>query len=303
MLGLVLVYPDIAMDLLVYFIVATSLNFVMGYAKSLSVHHAALFGIGAFTYAVFAGNGWTRDIVLCGLAGAAIAGILSLVLAIGSLRIAGDYFIVASFAFQLFAINLLYNWTAVSGGRDGRYALPSPSLFGLEINTTAAYIGLAGAAAGVTLAFSIWLRSSPYGRLLRAMGESPSALETAGFGVLRLKAGIFGISGMFAAFAGVLYASYLTVAQTATFDVGLAILLAAIVVIGGTGSSVGAFLGAALIALVQPLLSNLNLSPSNVGAFRQLIFAGLLIFVVAALPRGLVQLGEVRKVFTARGRS
>jgi ABC-type branched-subunit amino acid transport system permease subunit len=50
------------------------------------------------------------------------------------------------------------------------------------------------------------------------------------------------------------------VAQTATFDVGFAILLAAIVVIGGIGTSIGAFLGAALVALTQPLLSNLKLA-------------------------------------------
>ena len=284
------------MQLLIYFVVAISLNFVIGYARALSIHHAALFGIGAFTYAVMAQHGWSNDLIVCGLVAAVIAMLVSVILAFGSLRISGDYFIVASFAFQFFAIQALFNWTAVSGGANGDYGLPTPTVLGWAVNSTSGFITVASIFAILTLAFAIWLRRSPYGRLLRAMGDAPSALLTAGFGVLRLKVGVFGISGMLAAAAGVLYAAYLGVAQTATFDVNLAILLVAIVVIGGTGSAVGSLLGAALIAFVPPLLTNLNLSATTTAAVQQLIFAALLVGVVAALPRGLVQLGDLRKL-------
>ena len=299
--GLTLVYSDIAMQLLIYFVVAIALNFVIGYARALSIHHAALFGMGAFTYAVMAQRGWSNDLIVCGLVAALLGGLVSVILAFGSLRISGDYFIVASFAFQAFAINALFNWTSVSGGANGDYGLPTPTVLGLAVSSTFAYITAAAVLAITTLAFAIWLRRSPYGRLLRAMGDSPSALLTAGFGVLRLKVGVFGISGMLAAAAGVLYAAYLGVAQTGTFDVSLAILLVAIVVIGGTGSAVGSLLGATLIAFAQPLLSNLNLSATTTAAVQQLIFAALLVAVVAVLPRGLVQLGDVRKLVPRRG--
>ncbi|MBV9049609.1 MAG: branched-chain amino acid ABC transporter permease [Solirubrobacterales bacterium] len=300
--GLTLVYSNITMQLLIYFVVALSLNFVIGYARALSIHHAALFGIGAFTYAVMAQRGWSNDLILCGLAAAVIAAMVSVILAFGSLRISGDYFIVASFAFQFFAIEALFNWTSISGGPNGDYGLPTPTILGLAISSTAAYILVAALLAVATLGFAIWLRRSPYGRLLRAMGDAPSALLTAGFGVLRLKVGVFGISGIIAAVAGVLYAAYLGVAQTATFDVNLAILLVAIVVIGGTGSAVGSLLGAALIAFVQPLLTNLNLSATTTAAVQQLIFAALLVGVVALLPRGLVQLGDLPKLVMRRSR-
>lgn len=295
-----LVYSSIVIQLSVFFIVAVSLNFVIGYAKSLSIHQAALFGVGAFTYAVFAGNDWTTDLVVCGIAGAAISGLLSVVLAFGAMRIAGDYFIVASFAFQIFAINALYNWPRVSGGDNGRYGLPPPSIPGYGLASTWSFIVLFGIVASAALAFAIWLRRSPYGRLLRAMGDSPSALQTAGFGILRLKVGVFGISGALAGLAGVLFASYIGAIDTTTFGIDLAILLVAMVIIGGTGSAVGSLLGAALIAFAPPLISNLPLGSTTAAAVQQLIFAGLLIIVVAALPRGLVQLGDRPKLALRR---
>jgi len=300
--GVTLVWSDITMQLLIYFVVAMALNLVIGYARALSIHHAALFAIGAFTYAVMAQHNVSNDLIVCGVVAASVGILMSVVLAFGSLRVSGDYFIVASFAFQAFVINALYNWTSVSGGPNGDYGLPTPSVLGLAVSSTAAYIVVAAVFALITLSFAIWLRRTPYGRLLRAMGDSPSALLTAGFGILRLKVGVFAISGMFASAAGVLYAAYLGVAQTGTFDVNLAIILVAIVVIGGTGSPVGSLLGAALIAFAQPLLSNLNLSATTAAAIQQLIFALLLVGVVALLPRGLVQLGDLPKYILKRRR-
>jgi branched-chain amino acid transport system permease protein len=243
----------------VHFIDAAALNLVMRYAKSISVHHAALFGIGAFTYAVFATNGWTRDIVVCGLVGAAIAGLLSVILALGSLRIAGDYFIVASFAFQLFAINVLHNWTTISRGRDGKFGLPSPTVFGAGVTSTWSYIvlgrGRCGHARLLDVAPQESLRAASScdggialgfgdGGLWRAPAQDRPLCDLGHVRSIRRR-DLRKLSG---------------VAQTATFDVGFAILLAAIVVIGGIGTSIGAFLGAALVALTQPLLSNLKLA-------------------------------------------
>ena len=132
------------------------------------------------------------------------------------------------------------------------------------------------------------------------MGDSPSALQTAGFGILRLKVGVFGISGALAGLAGVLFASFIGAIDTTTFGIDLAILLVAMVIIGGTGSAVGSLLGAALIAFAPPLISNLPLGSTTAAAVQQLIFAGLLIIVVAALPRGLVQLGDRPKLALRR---
>src|SRR5260370_40881488 len=102
-------------------------------------------------------HGWSRDLVVTGVVAAVIAGILSLLLAAGSLRTQGDYFIVASFAFQLVAVNLLFNWTAISGGTFGVYNLPSPTVLGVTIGTPAAVIIVAGLLAVATLGLMLWL--------------------------------------------------------------------------------------------------------------------------------------------------
>jgi branched-chain amino acid transport system permease protein len=286
-------WGDIITQLLVFFVLATSLNFVIGFARTLSIHHAALFAIGAFTYGNFSTHGWSNELLISIIVAGVIGGLISVLLALGSLRVAGDYFIVASFAFQLLAIQLLYNWTAVSGGNYGLFGLDSPTFVGITIEGTGAYIVLFGILAVLALAFSIWLRRGPYGRIVRAMGESPSALATAGFGELRLKAGIFVMSGVLATTAGAMYSSYLLIAQTGSFGVDVSILVTAMVVIGGVGSAVGSLLGAALVVISQPLLSTLDISTETSAALRQLFFGLMLVVVVTALPRGLIQLGGV----------
>jgi branched-chain amino acid transport system permease protein len=286
-------WGDIITQLLVFFVLATSLNFVIGFARTLSIHHAALFAIGAFTYANFSTHGWSNELLVSIIVAGVIGGLISVLLALGSLRVAGDYFIVASFAFQLLAIQLLYNWTAVSGGSYGLFGLDSPTFLGVTIEGTSSYIVLFGILAVLALAFSIWLRRGPYGRIVRAMGESPSALATAGVGELRLKAGIFVMSGVLATTAGAMYSSYLLIAQTGSFGVDVSILVTAMVVIGGVGSAVGSLLGAALVVISQPLLSTLDISTETSAALRQLFFGLMLVVVVTALPRGLIQLGAV----------
>jgi branched-chain amino acid transport system permease protein len=295
-------WSDITAQLLVFFVLATSLNFVIGFAKTLSIHHAALFAIGAFAYANFSTRGWSDDLVVSIVAAGALGAGISVLLALGSLRVAGDYFIVASFAFQLLALQVLYNWTDVSGGSYGLFGLNPPTFLGLGINGDTAFIALFALLALVTLAFSVWLRRGPYGRIVRAMGESPSALATAGFGELRLKTGIFVMSGVLATTAGAMYSSYLGIAHTSSFGVDVSILVTAMVVIGGAGSAVGSLLGAALVVISQPLLSTLEISTETSAAVRQLFFGVMLVVVVTVLPRGLVQLGDVRRrLVPARG--
>ena len=116
-------WSDITAQLLIFFVLATSLNLVIGYAKTLSIHHAALFAIGAFTYANFATRGWSNELIISIAVAGMLGALVSVLLALGSLRVAGDYFIVASFAFQLLALQVLYNWDAVSGGNYGKFGL------------------------------------------------------------------------------------------------------------------------------------------------------------------------------------
>jgi ABC-type branched-subunit amino acid transport system permease subunit len=285
-----LVWSDLLITTLIYFVLASGLNLIIGYARALSVHHAALFAIGAFTYATMARHGWSRDLVVTAVVAAVIAGILSLLLAAGSLRTQGDYFIVASFAFQLVAVNLLFNWTAVSGGTFGVYNLPSPTVFGVTIGTAGAFIVVAGLLAVGTLGLVLWLGRGPFGRLARAMGQSESAVAAAGFSVLRVRGSVFVLAGMLAAAAGALYAGYIGIAFANSFDVQLSIMVAAMVVIGGAGSVVGSILGAALLTVVPALLSSANINQDVAGSLQQLIFAVMLVVVMIALPDGLAAL-------------
>jgi branched-chain amino acid transport system permease protein len=285
-----LVWSDLIILTLVYFVLTSGLNLIIGYARALSVHHAALFALGAFTYSTMSTRHWSHDLVVDALVAAAVAGIVSLVLAVGSLRIAGDYFIIASLAFQVLAINVLFNWKSISGGTFGVYGLDSPSVFGHHIATTNGFIVVAGVLATLTLGLVLWLARGPFGRLARAMGQSESAVAAAGFSVLRVRASVFVLAGMLAAVAGVLYSSYIGIAFANDFSINLSIQLAAMVVIGGAGSVLGGLLGAAVLAFTPSMLSTLHLNQDITSSVQQLVFAGLLIAVMLVAPGGLVSL-------------
>src|SRR4051794_41971895 len=92
-------WGDITAQLLVFFVLATSLNFVIGFARTLSIHHAALFAIGAFTYGNFSTHGWSNELLVSIIVAGVIGGSFSVVLALGALRGAGGHFIVPPFPF------------------------------------------------------------------------------------------------------------------------------------------------------------------------------------------------------------
>jgi branched-chain amino acid transport system permease protein len=297
-----LVYSDLFIISLIYFVVAAALNLVIGYAKALSVHHAALFAIGAFTYSTFSSRGWSSDLLLTGAVAAVIAGVVSLLLAVGSLRVSGDYFVIASFAFQLVAIGVLLNWESISGGPFGVFGLDVPSILGLSVSDPTDFLVVAGVLAAGTLGLMLWLGRGPFGRLARAMGQSESAVGAAGFSSLRIRTSVFVLSGALAAVAGALYASYVGIAYAPDFGVNLSILIAAMVVIGGAGSMVGSVLGGLLLAFSPALLSTLALNQNQAAAVRQLLFAVLLIVVTITLPGGLAEIPRRVFALVRRGR-
>lgn len=275
---------------LIYAVPVLGLNIVSGYAGMFSVAQGALFGVGAFSYA--AADRLFETSSLLPIFGIAIGAgaLISLLVALVSLRVSGDFFIIASFGLQLVVIQVAFNWTAVSGGASGAYGLPVPTLFGEKFTTPDDFLLLAVALAVVTYAISAWVVHSPFGRLLRAMRDDEPALNAAGFsgGRLRLSAFVFG--GILAALGGALYAGYQGVAQTGDFGVAVSIMLLAAVIVGGSGSLFGSLLGALLFVGAPRLLNLISVSDSLAGYLQQLVFGLLVVFVMAFLRGGIVEL-------------
>lgn len=277
----------------IYSIVVLGLGFIAGMGGLFSVCQAAMFGLGAFVFSGFYSFGLPTDLLVT-LPTAAVAGALvSALVALVALRVSGDFFVVASFGLQVVIIDALYNWDKVTGGPSGVYGLPTPQLGGLNIASQQQQTVLVVVAAALCFGFGWWLRRAPFGRLVRAMAADEVALQAAGFRPSRLKLTTIVIGGSFASLAGVLYASYIGIAQVTDFDINTSIILLAAVLLGGANSLWGSVIGAVLFSAIPRLLTLFSISASLTGPLLQLTFGIFLVLTMLFVPGGVTS-GLVR---------
>jgi branched-chain amino acid transport system permease protein len=244
----------LAVTTLIYVILGVSLNLVMGYAGMFSVAHAAFMALGAYaTGLTTLGRGWSFVPSLC--LGMAVAALVGAVLAAASLRLRGNYYVIASFAFQVILVTVLLNWTAVTRGPMGLPGIPKPRVLGVGFESYAAFL-VPTAVVTALCCLAAWrLTRSPYGRVLRAMREDEAAVESLGKSVTYYKVSVFAIGSAMAAAAGSLMAAHLSYISPQLFPEALRFL---------------------------------DL-PAEVGAnVRQMIFGALLVLFVLFRPGGLV---------------
>src|SRR5512141_2912491 len=192
----------------IYSILALSLNLLIGYSGIFSLAHAAIYGIGAYASALAAlklGLGFWGGMVVAAGAGA----FASALVAIPSLRVAGDYYIVASFGLQVVILTVFMNWTDLTNGHAGLAGIPRPRVFGLVIDNPFKYVVLSLALAALTYAVCRRLTGSAFGRTLRAVREDEIAAQAMGKNVVLVKVVITTISSALGALAGSLYAHYI----------------------------------------------------------------------------------------------
>src|ERR1700694_196554 len=233
----------------IYAILAASLNLAVGYSGLLSAFHAAFYGIGAYTATLLMVEAGFGFFAALGLA-IIVTALFSLVIAIPSLRLKGDYFVLATLGFQIIVVSIFYNWVGLTRGSNGIPGVPVPRIFGLEINSVFLYFLFSSFFATVTLGVIWLLIHSPFGRLLRAVRDDEIATAGLGKNVPRLKTMSFALAAAMAAIPGALFAGYVRYIDPTSFTLMEAIFILSIVVIGGSGSFWGPILGAAFMVLL-----------------------------------------------------
>lgn len=281
----------------IYSILSVGLGLLVGHTGIFSMAHAALFGVGAYTSAALTVKaGWG---VLPALAAAvALAAVAGAVMAVPSLRVSGDYFIVASFALQVVASSVFHNWHSVTGGTGGIPGVLRPVVGGMDFSSDEAFLGLCVAVALVVIGVSAWLVRSPYGRMLHVVRDDELVAATLGKPVRLTKMSVTVLAGAFAGLAGVLYADYLMYLSPDAFEVAASVSIITMVVVGGMTSVPGTVIGAAVIVLLPEGLKELNLADSVAGPLQQVLFGLLLIALMFLRPQGL--LGQPLRVKASR---
>jgi branched-chain amino acid transport system permease protein len=235
----------------IYIILSTTLNLLVGYTGILSIAHAAFYGVGAYVAALMALRleiPFLLNLILAIIA----AGVFGARVGIPSLRLKDDYFVIATFAFQIIIFSVLNNLVDFTGGPLGLPGIPQPDIFGFQITTHLDFLILSGVLAGLVYWISIRIVKSPYGRLLKAIREDEVFVKAVGRNVPLAKVKVFIMSASLASVAGVIYATYITYIDPTNFTIMESIFIISIVIIGGAANLKGSVLGAAfLVALPE----------------------------------------------------
>jgi len=277
----------VLVTLSIFGLLAVSLDLLIGYTGLFTIVHGGLFGIGAYAAAVAAlswGTGFWGGLAI----GAAGGAVISLLIAIPSLRVSGHYLVLASFGVQEVLSGLYLNLDSVTGGPGGLRGIPRPELFGVTIADNASYLALYAGLLALGLALLFLVVRSPYGLLLQAIREDELAPQALGKNVVALKVKTFAVSGAFAGVAGAMYAHYMTFVSPDSFDVHVSILVLSMVLIGGMGTLWGPLLGTLVLIVVPEALRFLPLDSGQLGPLRQIAYGAVLVFFCFARPRGLL---------------
>jgi len=269
-------------EILIFAIFAMSLDLLVGYAGLVSLGHAAFFGIAAYTVGLLSTHGRT-DLLLTLPAGIA-AGLASAVLVgVFALRAAGVYFLMLTLAFAQMAFAVAHQWAALTGGTNGLSGIARPVVPGVAVSGAVPFYYLVL----VLFCVTAWLLGrivrSPFGAALVGIRENESRMRAMGFDTFRIKLAAFMIAGGAAALSGALYAYYNGFVSPDVLywtTSGQALVM---VLLGGTGTLAGPAVGAAVVLLLQNLVS------SHTERWT-LILGAAFVLVVLAAPRGLLGL-------------
>ncbi len=277
----------------IYAILAMSLNLLVGYSGIFSLAHAAIYGIGAYASALAAlklGLGFWGGLLVAAVVGAAAAALV----AIPSLRVAGDYYVVASFGLQVVLLTVFTEWTAVTNGHAGLPGIPRPRVLGWVVDTPFKYVLLAAALAALTYAICHRLTNSAFGRVLQAIRDDEIAAQAMGKNVVLVKIVVATASSALGALAGSLYAHYITYINPSSFALHESIFIMSLVILGGSDRLAGPVVGAFILLAVPEALKFLAIPDSVAAPMRQILYGALLMVFMLVRPEGILGRARVR---------
>lgn len=256
------------------------LSVLFGQTGILSMGHAALVGVGAYTAALLARDfdiGFWGSIPVAGV----MAAIVAAVIGIPSLRVSGHHFVIMTFAFGQLLTIILTNGGEYTGAASGLDMQQPGTMFGAALDPLERFYLLVIAFVTISAVASWAIINSSYGRTLRAIRENEKLAAALGINVGRHKIGAFIVSGIFAGVSGVLLAYFLRHISPGQFASFPSIYLALMVMIGGARLLLGPLAGGILVSFLPEVL---NLDPVQ----SRILYGVCLIAVILFLPNGLI---------------
>jgi branched-chain amino acid transport system permease protein len=293
---------DIFIRILLFSFIGVAWNLMGGYAKQLSLGHAAYFGLGAYTSTIlqidFGISPWIGMV-----AGGVVAMLASLPIGWLCFRLRGPYFTIATIATAQALMLIFLKFRDFAWGAEGT-TIPNlgnaPLMMQFEAKSAYYYIALGLLAIGLVITWLI--EKSWMGYYLVAIGEDEDAAEAIGVNAPRMKRNIYMISAFLTALAGTFYIQYIYFIDPPTaFNFNISIEAALVAIVGGIGTLWGPVIGTILLETASTLLQ--SWLGSSIGGLQLTVYALILMAVILWRPTGLMgMIGEFYQRHAGRGR-
>jgi len=268
-------------EMIVYAGAAVGLTVLLGVAKQLHLGQAAFMAMGAYAAGIISqkhGASLPKEI----LVGVLLGGALGLAIAAATLRLTGLYFALGTLGIVLGVQSLAGNWDSLTGGNAGVSSIEGIVLWsGKEpLGSRETYM-LTAALLLVQGAVIFGIKRSTYWGALKLIGDRAYLASCVGIQVFRYRVIAFVLVAMTGAVWGALFAHLVGFIDPQSFGLPLTISLLMMVVLGGLGSFWGAIAGAIILVQIPEWLASL-------ASRQQLVYGGILLFVILVLPDGLL---------------
>lgn len=271
---------EILTEILILAMLVIALDMVAGFGGMVSLCHGALMGVGAYAYALLSTKAGLAPPVAMGAA-VAITGAAAWVIGAICARSHGIYFIMATLAFGQMAYSYVFE-APIFGGDDGLGGISrlDLSFIGVDLNDSRSFALFCLAALAAAYGLAVLILRSGLGRSLSGVMHNEQRMRALGLTVWRVKADVFGLSGMLAGFAGVLAAQHILYISPGLLSWTVSGEALVVVILGGLGTLVGPLVGAAAFVLLKHELSALT-------SYWHLIVGLILIVVVMSRANGI----------------
>jgi branched-chain amino acid transport system permease protein len=278
---------DIFIRILLFAFIGVAWNLMGGYAKQLSLGHAAYFGLGAYTSTIleirFGISPWLGMV-----AGGVVAMLASLPIGWLCFRLRGPYFAIATIATAQVLMLLFLKFRDFAWGAEGT-TIPNfgdaPLMMQFDDKSSYYYVALGLLALGLIITYRI--EHSWMGYYLVAIGEDEDAAEAVGVNAPRIKRDIYMISAFLTALAGTFYVQYIYFIDPATaFSFNISVEAALVSIVGGIGTLWGPVVGTVLLETTSALLQ--SWLGSSAGGVQLTVYSLILIAIILWRPSGLL---------------
>jgi branched-chain amino acid transport system permease protein len=291
---------DIFIRILLFSFIGVAWNLMGGYAKQMSLGHAAYFGLGAYTSTLMQINyGISPWIGM--VAGGVVAMLASLPIGWLCFRLRGPYFTIATIATAQALMLIFLKFRDFAWGAEGT-TIPnlgsSPLMMQFEGKAAYYYVVLGLLVLGLLVTWC--MERSWMGYYLVAIGEDEDAAEAIGVNAPRMKRDIYMISAFLTALAGTFYVQYIYFIDPNTaFNFNISVEAALVSIVGGIGTLWGPVIGTALLETSSALLQ--SWLGSSTGGVQLTVYSLILMAVILWRPKGLIGLfSEAWQRFTVR---